>query len=85
MHVGQHLTGLDRLSAFRAADHAHGMIDLSSFVRRPPPSSSERLPIGSAARRVTIPRRGARTSVTTGARGSASRSGSPPCARIQRS
>ena len=58
---------------------------VSSFVRRPPPSSRLAIPIGSAASRVTTPARGATTSWTTGARGSASRSGSPPCARIQRS
>ena len=57
----------------------------SSFVRRPPPSSSAAMPMGRAASRVTTPDRGARTSLTTGARGSASRSGSPLWALIQRS
>ena len=57
----------------------------SSFVRRPAPSSSAAMPIASAPRRVTTPSRGARTSRTTGAVGRTARSGSPPCARIQRS
>ena len=57
----------------------------SSFARRPAPRWSAASPIGSAASRCTCPLRGANTSRIRGAFGNAASSGSPPCARTQRS
>ncbi len=55
----------------------------SSGARRR--ARAPRLPRPELEARVTTPSRGALTSRTTGARGKRARSGSPPCARIQRS
>ena len=57
----------------------------SSFVRRPAPRWRAAWPIAIAPSRRTTPPPGAVTSRTTGAVGSESRPGSPPCASIQRS
>src|SRR6185437_3336556 len=58
---------------------------VSSFVCRPAPRRSAAMPMSTAPIERTKPSALARTSVTTGALGSAVSAGSPPCAAIQRS
>ena len=83
--VGEQGTLLDARTALDMADDADGVVDLVLLVRRPAPRWSAAIPTPIAPSLVTEPARGAFTGRTTGACGNAAGSGSPPCARIQRS
>ena len=84
VHLREHLFASDGVAALLPADDPHRMVDAIGLVRLPAPRRRAASPTSSASSDTTAPARGARTSATTGARGSTSSSGSPPCARIQR-